>query len=560
MIDSLDKAMLRAYDRYHILLTTEVRLQDDKGAQLKAAQIIEQSYFSILFDRGPVSGRIWPDISKNGMEALARLPGIQAVLLFRMNPAGALIVEHSAGKKGTALVEKIYKKVGQSVITSKSQCQGSITGLAWRTRRQHSCASYTTDPRGANWREMMEYLGIRSSLSIPILSEEEQLAVVLTVFGAYPNQFETQRMKQFARSLQYRWEQLWVRCSSQRGVAVTEERSCYLRDRLFNGGLCMYVQPIVHLQTGELLKVEALARIIDVDGTVIEPSGFLSLLGQGELDRLFQMGLEDGLTSVRKWREKGEYIKLAINMPPTYLMNKEGPDWVSGILKHYDMPPENLTIELLETPGIETTLQDNAIKRYKELGVKIAIDDLGSGYSNLLRLSSFSFNVIKIDQSILRNISLSPLQTFSMIKSVLEMGSEFHEQVIVEGLEYPDVIEAIYHLGCRCGQGFGISPPVPPEKLLEWKSNYQKHIKDWSPDKRLLSDLGALAYHWMSTRGGVSLSKHSYRACLITEWLQAQGLADTEMAEWHRECHYGPDPVTASHKFTTWLVKRITGV
>ncbi|WP_086551544.1 EAL domain-containing protein [Acetobacter orientalis] len=560
LIDSLDKALLRAYDRYHILLTTEVRLQDDKGAQLKSAQIIEQNYFSVLFDRVPITGRIWPDISKNGMDALARLPGIRAVLLFRMNPAGELIVEHSAGSKGAALADAIHKNIGQPTLTAKSPFQNSVTGLAWRTRRQHSCASYITDPRGARWRNMMEPLGIRSSLSIPISSEKEQLAVVLTVLGAYPNQFETQRMKQFARSLQYRWEQLWVRCSSQQGIAVTEEKSCYLRDRLFNGGLRMYVQPIVNLRTGELLKVEALARIEDVDGRIIEPSGFLSLLGQSELDRLFQMGLEEGLSSVKKWEAQGYFIKLAINMPPTYLINKEGPDWVGSVLKRYAVPAENLTVELLEAPGIEAKLQDKAIQRYKELGVKIAIDDLGAGYSNFSRLSSIAFNIIKIDRCILRNIYISPLQTFSMVKSVLDMGHGFHEQIIVEGLENDEIIEAVSHLGAQCGQGFGIARPLAPENFLEWKERYSASVKNKTNGKRLVSDLGALAYHWMSTRGGQTLSKYSYHSCLMTEWLNAQGLADTEVAEWHKECHYGPDPIAASYKFTTWLVKRITGV
>lgn len=322
----------------------------------------------------------------------------------------------------------------------------------------------------------------------------------------------------------------------------------------------MYVQPIVNLRTGELLKVEALARIKDVTDVVIEPSGFISLLGQSELDRLFQIGLEESLKSVNEWKNQGLEVKLAINMPPTYLINKEGPAWVGCILKQYNVPAENLTIEILESQGIETVLQDKAIQKYRSLGVKIAIDDLGSGYSNLLRLSSFSFDVIKLDKGILRNIYTSPLQTFSMIKSVLDMGRDFHEQIIIEGLERQDMIEAVYHLGCLCGQGFGISPPLPPEQFLEWKSNYAKTIFDWSPDKRLVSDLAALAYHWMSTRGGLSLSRYSYNKCLMTFWLNDQGLGEAEVAEWHRECHHGPNPIAASHKLTTWLVERITKV
>ncbi|MFT8419118.1 MAG: EAL domain-containing protein [Acetobacter sp.] len=557
LIDSLDKALLRAYDRYHILLTTEMRLQDDKGAQLEAGQQVEEHYFSLLSTRLPVAGCVWPDVSGQGVEALGKLPGIKAVLLFRMNPAGELVVEHSGGRAGANLTNTLKQKISQPVVNAQSVFGNTVTGLAWRTRQQQTCASYSTDPSAAPWRGMMETLGICSSISIPISMEEEQVAVVLALFGAYPNQFETQRMQQFARSLQHRWEQMWMRCCFQRGSAVTEEQSCYIRDRLFSDGLRMYVQPIVNLRTGALLEVEALVRIQDTNGTIIEPGSFLSLLGQNELDRLFHMGLEDCLSLLEGWQDNGQVINLAINMPPTYLLNEDGPAWVEGALQRYNIRPEQLTVELLETQMIDPTIQDIAIQKFKAIGVKIAIDDLGSGYSNLLRLSSLPFDIIKVDQGLLRNIRTAPLQTFSMVKSVLDMGVDFHELVIVEGLEDDDVIEAIYHLGCRYGQGYGISPPMPPEQFMQWYAAYRVKTHACAYTRQLVSDLGVLAYHWMSTRGGQSASKHPLHACLITHWLAAQGLEGSEAAQWHEQCHYGEDPVEASRKFIDWLVERI---
>ncbi|MFT9359709.1 EAL domain-containing protein [Acetobacter okinawensis] len=558
LIDSLDKALLRAYDRYHILLTTEMRLQDDKGAQLEAGQKIEEHYFSLLSTRLPVAGCVWPDVSEQGVEALGRLPGIRAVLLFRMNPAGELVVEHSGGAVGAHLTQTLREKISQPVINAQSVFGNTVTGLAWRTRQQQSCASYSTDPNAQLWRGMMETLGISSSISIPISVEEEQVAVVLALFGAYPNQFETQRMQQFARSLQHRWEQMWLRCSFQRGSGVAEEQSCYIRDRLFSDGLRMYVQPIVNLRTGALLEVEALVRIQDTNGSIIEPGSFLSLLGQNELDRLFHMGLEDCLALLERWQKDGQVINLAINMPPTYLLNEDGPAWVAGALQRYNIQPEQLTVELLETQMIDPAIQDEAIQKFKATGVKIAIDDLGSGYSNLLRLSSLPFDIIKVDQGLLRNIRTAPLQTFSMVKSVLDMGVDFHELVIVEGLEDDDVIEAIYHLGCRYGQGYGISPPMPPEQFPQWYDAYRLKTHACAYGTELVSDLGVLAYHWLSTRGGQSASKHSLHTCLITRWLAAQGLEGSEAAQWHEQCHGGEDIIEASRKFIGWLVKRVT--
>jgi EAL domain-containing protein (putative c-di-GMP-specific phosphodiesterase class I) len=404
---------------------------------------------------------------------------------------------------------------------------------------------------------MMQALGISSSISIPVSVEEEQVAVVLTLFGACPNQFETQRMQQFARSLQHRWEQMWMRCCFPRGSAVTEEQSCHLRDRLFSDGLRMYVQPIVNLRTGKLLEVEALVRIQDTDGIIIEPGSFLSLLGQNELDRLFHMGLEESLSLLQQWQNDGQVINLAVNMPPTYLLNEDGPLWVESALQRYNIRPEQLTVELLETQMIDPTLQDIAIQKFKAIGVKIAIDDLGSGYSNLLRLSSLPFDIIKVDQGLLRNIRTAPLQTFSMVKSVLDMGVDFHELVIVEGLEDDDMIEAIYHLGCRYGQGYGISPPMSPEHFTKWYADYRVKAHSCNYVRELMSDLGVLAYHWMSTRGGQSASQHALQHSLITHWLVAQGLEGSEVAQWHEQCHYGDDPAGASSKFIDWLVERI---
>ncbi|MDE7548103.1 EAL domain-containing protein [Acetobacter fabarum] len=558
LIDGLDNALLRAYDRYHILLTTEMRLQDDKGAQLEAGQKVEEKYFSLLSSRLPAAGCVWPDVSAQGVEALGSLPGIQAVLLFRMNPAGELVVEHSGGRAGARLTQKLKERISQPVVNVQSVFGNTVTGLAWRTRQRQSCASYFTNPNAAPWRDMMQAQGICSSISIPVSVEEEQVAVVLTLFGVCPNQFETQRMQQFARSLQHRWEQMWMRCCFPRGSAVTEEQSCHLRDRLFSDGLRMYVQPIVNLRTGKLLEVEALVRIQDINGAIIEPGSFLSLLGQNELDRLFHMGLEECLSLLQQWQNDGQIINLAVNMPPTYLLNEDGPLWVESALQRYNIRPEQLTLELLETQMVDPAIQDVAIQKFKAVGVKIAIDDLGSGYSNLLRLSSLPFDIIKVDQGILRNIRTAPLQTFSMVKSILDMGIDFHELVIVEGLEDEDVIEAIYHLGCRYGQGYGISPPMSPEHFTKWYADYRVKTHSCNYARELMSDLGVLAYHWISTRGGQNASRRSLRHSLITHWLTAQGLEASEAAQWYEQCHCGEDPTDASHKFIDWLVKRIS--
>ncbi|MFT9386699.1 EAL domain-containing protein [Acetobacter sp.] len=558
LIDSLDNAMLRAYDRYHILLTTEIRLQDDKGTQLEAGQAIEQAYFSLLSDPLPAIDSVWPDASARGMEDLARLPGIQAVLLFRMDPSGHLVVEGSAGSKALDLIDVLKDSMGYTVFDTQTAFGQSVTAMAWRTRQRQSCASYAQDSRLTVWRDVMERLGISSSISIPIKQEEEQVAAVLTVFGVYPSQFESLMMQQFARGLQRRWEQVLQRCYSRRAPAVTEERSCQLRERLFSGGLRMYVQPVVNLRTGALLEVEALARLQDENGEIISPAVFLPLLGRNELDRLFHLGLEQILARVKEWDGEGLGVSLAINMPPTYLLNAEGPRWVGDTLRTYGMAASRLTIELLETQSIDPALQSAVIQRFKALGVRVAIDDLGSGYSSLLRLSSLPFDIIKIDQGLLKHIRRTPLQTFSMVKSVLDMGADFRDVVVAEGLEDDEVIEAIRHLGGTYGQGYGIARPMPDTDFPAWYRAYRAALADrTAPANEVKCALGALAYHWMATRGGQDLTEKSVDDCPITRWLAASGLVGSQAAHWHDQCHRGPAPLEASRRFTEWLLEQI---
>lgn len=97
-------------------------------------------------------------MSAQGIEALGSLPGIKAVLLFRMNPAGELVVEHSGGAAGAQLTERLKQIISQPVVNAQSVFGNTVTGLAWRTRQKQTCASYSTNPNAAPWREMMQAL------------------------------------------------------------------------------------------------------------------------------------------------------------------------------------------------------------------------------------------------------------------------------------------------------------------------------------------------------------------------------------------------------------------
>lgn len=144
-----------------------------------------------------------------------------------------------------------------------------------------------------------------------------------------------------------------------------------VRGRLFSGGLEMYLQPVVDLRTGDVSKIEALARL-DMNGRIILPGSFLPLLTDEDLALLFRRGLDQCLLWLKKNDARGavwKKISLSINMPPSYLIEEGSVSLIGEALARYDIEPSRLTIEILETHRISTarlvwTIWDRVIVVY----------------------------------------------------------------------------------------------------------------------------------------------------------------------------------------------------
>ena len=404
------------------------------------------------------------------------------------------------------------------------------------------------------WHALLSTLRIHSAMSVPIRRQDGTTASVLTLFGACPNQFESAEMQKFSLGLQEKWEKLW---HDRQGMS--DERTSYLRERLFSGGLHMFMQPVVDLRTGQLLKVEALARLKDNDGKILAPGTFLTLLGHDELDRLFEIGLEQGLAWLQSWDAKGVSTELSLNLPPSCLSNANILSIVDDLLKRYDIAPARLTLEVLETQCIDTAKQEVTLKDFRSMGIQMAMDDLGAGHSNLLRLSASTFDCIKVDRGLLRHIREVPLQIFSVIRSLREMGHDLHSQVVVEGLEDADIIEAMRHLGCHYGQGFGIARPMPADDFLTWhRTNADQERR--SEENAIYSDLGALAYMWTATRGAQTAAQFHFHSGPLIEWLKEQGKNDRYANQWHDILSTDPITEETIRKLREWLVDRVVNV
>ncbi len=548
LAERLNQTLMSARQRYRILLLAERRLQDNLEGELQAMQGVTAAYLDLVATPLPDSGTRWVDSLTAELANTGRLPGLAAAVLLRLNADGLLTVEHSTGEASDAAERLLQGLEAQQQLMQDVGEHPGATVAAWREGQILSVPSFQDDPRFSSWRGAATDLGVRSMLAIPVLDASGHMVAGLCLFGRHPNQFESQVMRQFAQSVALRWEELWQRSALPPGqAAVSHAVARAYRERLFAGGLSMFVQPIVDLRGGQLVKVEALARLVLPDGRTVSPGEFLPLLGDAELARLFRRGLDQALGYLGVWQAAGIHIGISVNLPPSTLLVPECDRWVADALAQHHIHPGRLTLELLETTLIDESLRDAAIGRLSALGVQLAMDDLGAGYSSLRRLSALPFHTIKIDQGLLRRLRDEPQLTLAVIDTLIEMGRRLERDVVVEGLEEEGVIEVAALLGAAYGQGYGLGRPMSAADLPKWRDGFSLPIEPGVAH----TYIGAMAHHW---KYGHALPLWD---CPMTRFLAEKGLEASDAARWHAQAHASGSGATSSEALTSWFLARM---
>ncbi len=544
--EHLNAAPMPARERYRLLLVADARLQTQLQAQLDAAAQVHADYLGVLAAPLPAAGTLWIDALRVELDRLGSLPGVLAALLMRLGPRGVFAVEGASGPHSAEIGEVLQRPGLEAVVDPGSPRGQGLSALAWRSGEICSSAAYQSDARYQSWRGRAGAIGLRSALSVPVHGRGAQVVAVVSLFGAWPSQFESPAMQQFARGVQQRWEQVWARCSTP-APAIGAQQAAALRERLFAGGLQMYLQPVLDLRDGSVHKVEALARLQLADGAVLPPTAFLAVLGDADLDHVFRLGLDLALQHRQRLLGAGHAIDVSVNLAPATLLDPDCPRWVEEALRRHAMAPQHLSLELLESDGIDSAAQDEAIEQLVRLGVKLVMDDLGSGYSSLRRLSSLPFDAIKIDQSLTLNLRRAPLMSLPLIRAIVQLGADLERHVVVEGLEDRGMIEAALALGAAQGQGHALAPPLAPEAFVEWLRDYAPPVRPGRVD----TFLGALAQHWMRLQNGPPDAAAAAAATsALGAFLAARGLR--EAAAWHAD-----GGREAGQRLLAWLVERV---
>jgi diguanylate cyclase (GGDEF)-like protein len=226
-------------------------------------------------------------------------------------------------------------------------------------------------------------------------------------------------------------------------------------------------QPIVDLGSGEVVSAEALARWHHPQHGNLNPMRFLETVERsGKLPAFADAVLEQSLTAAAAWREAGFDLPVAVNVSPRSLLDPQFPGSVLDRLTRHGVPADRLSLELTETLTMsQLEVVDRALGELRTAGVRLALDDFGSGVSSLALLSRVRVHELKIDREFVTAVETSP-EAAAVIRSTVDLARSLHLTVVAEGVESEPQRHALWELGCVAGQGHLFARPMSSARML----------------------------------------------------------------------------------------------
>ena len=241
-----------------------------------------------------------------------------------------------------------------------------------------------------------------------------------------------------------------------------------LRRALLNEELAMHYQPIFDLRTGRLSGAEALMRWRHPELGDIAPSLFIPTAESiGMMVSIGTWGLRTACAQGRAWHDAGfRNLGMAVNLSVTQLQQPDLIQRVQQILDETGFPARLLELEITESSAMlnpETSIR--TLYDLKKLGVRISVDDFGTGHSSLSYLKRFPIDTLKIDKSFIRDIT-SDSDTAAIVKAIIAMAHSLRLKVVAEGVEFSEQAAFLREHSCDQMQGYLIRSPVPAAEFL----------------------------------------------------------------------------------------------
>jgi diguanylate cyclase (GGDEF)-like protein len=236
-----------------------------------------------------------------------------------------------------------------------------------------------------------------------------------------------------------------------------------LREAIWGDQLEVHYQPVVDIVSRRVVSVEALARWNHPTRGPIPPSEFIPVAEQTGL--IVELGNWVMLQACRDATLMPAHIKVAVNLSPVQFAKSNIVEWASFALADSGLPADRLEFEITEGVLLEETERNlSSLRELKDIGISIALDDFGVGYSSLAYLTKFPFDKVKIDKSFID--ALDRTETSAVISSIVELANSLNLAILAEGIETEDQRKRVRSLGIKFGQGFLFAEPVPLDRLM----------------------------------------------------------------------------------------------
>ena len=170
---------------------------------------------------------------------------------------------------------------------------------------------------------------------------------------------------------------------------------------------------------------------------------------------------------IRSWRDQGMPLTVAVNLSTTNLLDLDLVNTIERLLRNNDLPPNALIVEITESTLVDSVRSRNTVAALQQLGVRISIDDYGTGWSSLARLQDVSVDELKLDRIFVARLAHDP-RSVAIVRSTVALAESLGADLVAEGVEDQVTLEALRRYGCTITQGFVHSPPLPPDDLLRW--------------------------------------------------------------------------------------------
>jgi diguanylate cyclase (GGDEF)-like protein/PAS domain S-box-containing protein len=258
-----------------------------------------------------------------------------------------------------------------------------------------------------------------------------------------------------------------------------------LRQALQDGDLRLHYQPQIHLATGRLYGVEALARWCHPTLGEILPTRFIALAEEcGLIADLGHWAVSEACRQLAQWRAMGVNVPtVSVNLSQISFHNLELPRSIANTLARHGLRPQDLTLELTETVLLDSDASTTAtIAELHAQGVRLSMDDFGTGYSSLSYLRHLPVQELKLDRAFVADLEHSAVAR-ALSSAILSIGKSLNLTVVAEGVETPAQDALLRAQGYPIGQGYLFARPMPPQDLPAWLSMSEARglASTWTP-------------------------------------------------------------------------------